>query len=66
MTMESETRQEKKKIKIRYGVGIMASWFVAWLTAWFLSAWFERRRLRKNGMLFAGGNVKAGAFEQMR
>lgn len=64
--MEDWAEADKKDLKIRLGCGILAAWFVAFIGAWFLSAWFERRRLKASGRLFAVGNQKAGAFEQMR
>jgi hypothetical protein len=55
-----------KEIKIRYGAGILVSWFVAWLAAWFLSAWFERRKLMKSDVLYAGDHGNSGAFGMIR
>ena len=46
---ENHIQSGKKKLAIGVGVGVTVSWFVAFLVAWFTSAWFQKRMLVKKG-----------------
>lgn len=48
----------KKKLAIGVGVGVVATWFVAFLVSWFMSAWFTKRSLQKQGLIYK--NVQVG------
>ncbi|KAF3052123.1 hypothetical protein E8E11_011047 [Didymella keratinophila] len=44
---------DHKQLAIGVGVGVGVTWFVAFLVAWYTSAWYQKRVLEKNGFVLS-------------
>lgn len=49
--ISNKGKAEKKKLAIGLGVGITATWIVAFLVSWFTSAWYQKMSMEKKGVL---------------
>jgi hypothetical protein len=46
-----EKKNGKRKLATGVGVGVAVAWTVAFVVAWFAGGWFQKRQLRKKGLL---------------
>lgn len=49
----NQKNADNKKLAIGVGVGVGVAWIVAFLVAWFASAWYQRRVLEQKGFMLS-------------
>ena len=45
-------KSDDSKLVRGLGVGVAVAWTVGFVVAWFAGGWFQKRQLRRKGLLF--------------
>jgi hypothetical protein len=49
---DEEKKSGERKLAMGVGVGVAVAWTVAFVIAWFAGSWFQKRQLRRKGLLY--------------